>query len=160
MALSLHSLKPAHGSSRGRKRLGRGNASGHGAYSTRGIKGQRARQGGRKGLTQLGAKHFISHLPKVRGFQSFKQQAQVVNVADLVKVAAGSVVDARKLQTLGLIQDHRAAVKLIGSAKLPKLTVIAQGSTAGARAAVESAGGTLEIKALATKPKAATVTSK
>jgi ribosomal protein L15 len=99
-------------------------------------------------------------LPKVRGFQSFKQQAQVVNVADLVKVAAGSVVDARKLQTLGLIQDHRAAVKLIGSAKLPKLTVIAQGSTAGARAAVESAGGTLEIKALATKPKAATVTSK
>ncbi len=159
MSLTLQNLKPAHGSQRNRKRLGRGNASGHGAYSTRGIKGQRARQGGRKGLTQLGAKHFISHLPKVRGFQSFKAKPQVVNIADLTKVTPDSTVDARVLVSLGLIRDHRVAVKLIGSAKLPKLTITVQAATEGVRAAVAAAGGTLELKPLAATTKTATVTS-
>ncbi|MDZ4229665.1 MAG: uL15 family ribosomal protein, partial [Candidatus Veblenbacteria bacterium] len=89
MSLALHNLKANRGARRSRKRLGRGNASGHGTTATRGTKGQRARQGGRKGLIQFGAKHFVSHLPKVRGFESFKAQPQVVTVGALGKFKAG-----------------------------------------------------------------------
>ncbi len=151
MSLTLNNLQPKAGSAHRRKRLGRGNASGHGAYSTRGIKGQRARQGGRKGLIQLGAKHFVSHLPKVRGFQSFKVGAQVVNVAELATLAAESRVTAASLLSAGLIVDTRRAVKLMGNAKLPKLTVTVQAATAGARAAIAAAGGSLELKPLAVR---------
>ncbi|MBI5465851.1 MAG: 50S ribosomal protein L15 [Candidatus Kerfeldbacteria bacterium] len=146
MTLTLHTLTPAKGSTHRRKRLGRGNASGHGAYSTRGIKGQRARQGGRKGLGQLGVKHFVSHLPKVRGFQSFKTQPAVIKVADLRQFASGTVVTAELLRQKGLATDRKLRIKLIGSGKLEHpITVVVNSVTPGAREAVEKAGGKVEI---------------
>jgi large subunit ribosomal protein L15 len=146
MTLTLHSLAPAKGSTHRRKRLGRGNASGHGAYSTRGIKGQRARQGGRKGLGQLGIKHFVSHLPKTRGFQSFKMQPAVVKVAELKQFASGTVVTAELLRQKCLVANRRLPIRLIGSGPLTnKLTVQVNSVTPGAKAAVTKAGGQVEL---------------
>lgn len=145
MTLSLSNLKPPRGSHHRRKRLGRGLASGHGAYSTRGIKGQRARQGGRKGLTQLGVRHFIMHLPKVRGFRSFKPQPQVVMLAALVKFDAGTKVTPDWLKQQGLIEDARQLVKVVGQGKVKQLQLSVHAITVGARAAVEAAGGSVEL---------------
>lgn len=152
MSLSLSTLKPAHGSRHRVKRVGRGNASGHGTTATRGTKGQRARQGGRKGLIQLGAKHFVSHLPKVRGFRSLAVPHEAVDVADLVKFTDGTVVTPKLLANAKLISRHDVSVKLIGAMKIKnKLSLQVHGASAGARAAVEAAGGDVTI---ITEPKA------
>ena len=145
MSLELHNLKSSTGARRSKKRLGRGNASGHGTTATRGTKGQRARQGGRRGLIQLGVKHFISRLPKMRGFASFKSQPRAVPIAVLTKFAAGTVVTPEFLYHRGVLARADDLVKLIGSGKLPKLTIKVHAASQGARAAVEKAGGVVEI---------------
>lgn len=144
MTLSLHTLKPAAGSHHRRKRLGRGLGSGHGAYSTRGVKGQRARQGGRKGLIQLGAKHFVTRLPKVRGFRSFKVRPQIVTLVQLGRFEAATKVTPEQLYKVGLIADRSVPVKIVGHGTVKKLQVSVHAITAGARAAIEKAGGTVE----------------
>lgn len=147
MTLALHNLKSYAGARRAKKRIGRGNASGHGTTATRGTKGQRARQGGRKGLIKLGVKHFVARLPKIKGFQSFKVKPQAVSLSSLTKVSAGAVINARWLQQQGLITDARRPVKIIGRAnKLPaNLVFQVQAITAGARSDIEAAGGRIEI---------------
>ena len=145
MSLELHNLKSSTGARRSKKRLGRGNASGHGTTATRGTKGQRARQGGRRGLIQLGVKHFVSRLPKMRGFASFKSQPRAVPIAVLTKFATGTVVTPEFLYHRGVLARADDLVKLIGSGKLPKLTIKVHAASQGARAAVEKAGGVVEI---------------
>lgn len=147
MSLELNNLKANKGSRRSKKRVGRGNASGHGTTATRGTKGQRARQGGRRGLIQLGAKHFVTRLPKVRGFQSFKAKPQVVMLSSLEKVGAGTVVTTELLMNEKLISNVNLPIKIIGkSSKLPaKLVFKVQAVTAGAKSSIESAGGSIEI---------------
>lgn len=146
MSLSLNSLKASPKSRKRVKRIGRGNASGHGTSATRGTKGQRARQGGRKGLGQFGVKHFVSHLPKVRGFQSFKDQLQVVNVADLKVFVKSVEVTNKMLKSKGLIKSLTAPVKLIGQAKLTvALTLKVTAATAGAKKSVTEAGGQVVV---------------
>lgn len=147
MSLELHNLRSSSGSRRSKKRVGRGNASGHGTTATRGTKGQRARQGGRRGLIQLGAKHFVTRLPKVRGFQSFKAQPQTVSLAALEKMNEGTVVTAELLRNQRLISSVDKPVKIIGkSEKLPaNLVVKVQALTAGAKSSIEAAGGKIEL---------------
>jgi len=146
MSLSLHELKPSPGSHHRVKRLGRGNASGHGTTATRGTKGQRARQGGRKGLGQFGVKHFIAHLPKVRGFQSSKIKPEIVRISDLKSLSPETVVDTKLLHRQGLVASKSSVVKLIGAGTAPaKLTVQVQFVSVGARAAIEKFGGKVEI---------------
>ena len=153
MSLALHSLKPSPGSSRGKKRLGRGNASGHGTTATRGTKGQRARQGGRKGLVQFGVKHFVSRLPKARGFKSFKAKSQVVILRALENLADGTVVTPELMRQRGLIMNAEKPVKIIGQSKsLPKnLVVKVQAISAGARVVITKAQGLVELLPLANK---------
>lgn len=147
MALELQNLKSYPNSRRSKKRIGRGNASGHGTTATRGTKGQRARQGGRKGLTQLGAKHFVTRLPKVRGFISFKKTPQIVVLNSLAKAEEGSVINLAWLKGHQLIKDITKPVKIIGKTAnfSKKLTVQVQAISAGAKQAIESAGGSVEI---------------
>ncbi|MBI5733852.1 MAG: 50S ribosomal protein L15 [Candidatus Kerfeldbacteria bacterium] len=145
MSLSLHTLKPSKGSKHTTKRLGRGNASGKGSYSTKGIKGQRARQGGRKGLVQFGVKHFVARLPKVRGFQSFKPITQVVSLNDLAVFKNGATVTVNALKQRGLITSTTLPVKLIGVGKLKvSLQVDLPRLSSGARAAIIKAGGSIK----------------
>ncbi|MDO8667604.1 MAG: 50S ribosomal protein L15 [bacterium] len=119
MSLSLHTIKPAHGASRSKKRVGRGNASGHGSYSTRGIKGQRSRTGGRNKLKRLGFKKILAQTPKMRGFKSDKPKNQVVNIKDLNEAFSdGAKINAQSLFKAGLISSIEGAIKVLGQGEL------------------------------------------
>ncbi|MFA5360113.1 MAG: 50S ribosomal protein L15 [Patescibacteria group bacterium] len=119
MSLSLHTIKPARGSVRKKKRIGRGNASGHGSYSTRGLKGQRSRAGGRNKLRRLGFKQILAATPKNRGFKSAKPKNQVVNLKDLnSNFSAGDKINAHSLLKAGLVQTVQEKIKILGQGKL------------------------------------------
>jgi large subunit ribosomal protein L15 len=119
MSLSLHTIKPARGSVRKKKRIGRGNASGHGSYSTRGLKGQRSRSGGRNKLKRLGFKQILAATPKNRGFKSSKPKNQVVNLKDLNdNFSAGAKINPASLLKAGLVQTVQEKIKILGQGKL------------------------------------------
>ena len=119
MPLSLHTIKPARGSSRRRKRVGRGNASGHGTFSTRGTKGQRSRSGGRNKLKRLGFKKILAQIPKNRGFKSDKPKNQVVNLKDINKhFTEGAKINVLSLYKIDLINSAADQVKILGQGEL------------------------------------------
>lgn len=112
--LNLSTIKPAKGSTRGKKRVGRGNASGHGTYSTRGMKGQRARSGVTN-LKRLGLRSQLLATPKKRGFRSAKPKAQVVNIFSINKLYKDNeIVSPKTLFAKGLITDVKGSVKILG----------------------------------------------
>lgn len=118
MSLSLHTIKPAKGATKKRKRVGRGNASGHGTYSTRGLKGQKSRSGV-SNLKRLGMKMTLMRTPKKRGFKSLKPKNQVVNLEDVNKnFKDGEVVNPKSLLKKGLIDNIKAGVKILGKGNL------------------------------------------
>ena len=119
MPLSLHTIKPAKGATKKRKKVGRGNASGRGTYSGRGIKGQRSRSGGKSGLKRLGMRIILKNIPKKRGFKSDKPKNQVVNLTDLNKhFKDGDVVSPKSLLKAGLIDTIKLPVKILGKGEL------------------------------------------
>ncbi len=145
MITTLHTLKGRPGARRGKKRVGRGNASGHGTYSTRGLKGQRARSGGRRGLRKLGMKRIVAALPKIGGFVSKRKRPAQVAIANLKRFAAGGKVTLVSLKEKGLIHTRARSAKLVGTGTVPaKLTISGIAATTGARASIEKAGGTVE----------------
>lgn len=116
--LSLDKLKSAKGASKKRKRIGRGNASGHGTYSTRGLKGQKSRSGV-TGLKRLGMKQLLMNIPKKRGFKSAKSSNQVVNLVEINKYFKdGSRVNPKTLNNFGMIDDVSLPVKILGKGEL------------------------------------------
>jgi large subunit ribosomal protein L15 len=119
MSLSLSNIKPAKGAIKRKKRIGRGNASGHGSYSTRGLKGQRSRTGGSNKLKRLGFKKILAATPKMRGFKSDKPKNQVVNIKDLNRhFSAGAKINAPGLLKAGLIRTIIKPVKILGQGEL------------------------------------------
>lgn len=158
MTMTLHTIKPAVGSSRKEKRVGRGNASGHGTYSTRGVKGQRARSGGRRGLKLLGMKRIIAQMPKSRGFLSHKPRAFAVQLSAIAAVfGANALVTSDALKEKGLAPRNAARIKIIGGGKVPALTIKGVATSSGARAAIESVGGQVEVSKASNVAKAAKV---
>lgn len=144
MTLSLSNIKPAKGSRKKAKEVGRGGK--RGSFSGRGIKGQKARSGV-SGLKALGLKRLVQSTPKLRGFRSIKPKLPVVSVGQLEIFDAGVIVDAKKLIQHGLLDKRYKQVKILGEGKLTKkLTVIANACSATAKAAIEAAGGKVEIK--------------
>lgn len=144
MVLSLHNLKSANGSVKRRKRIGRGNASGHGTYSTRGLKGQRSRTGGSNKLKRLGFKKILQSLPKNRGFKSLKSKSQTINLIDLNRsFSDGAKITPLALIKLGLINKVERQVKILGGGELKiKNLQIENIKTSGdARAQIEKLGG-------------------
>jgi len=143
MALKLHNLKPGKGSKKRKKRLGRGDASGKGSYSGRGLKGQRARSGGKGGLKLKGFKANIQNIPKLPGFKSLKPKLEVVNLKDLDKVFKdGEVITPVLLKTKGLVKTTKNGIKILGQGKLnKKLTIKANKFSNSAKEAIEKAGG-------------------
>jgi large subunit ribosomal protein L15 len=147
--MRLHTLKSRPGAKHRVKRLGSGESSGHGKTCGKGHKGQKARSGGsiRLGF-EGGQMPLIRRIPK-RGFNNanFKTKFAVVNVGALNRFEAGSTVDEGSLLSLGMIRRPYDAIKILGVGKLStKLNVVANGASSSARAAIESAGGTLVIK--------------
>jgi large subunit ribosomal protein L15 len=144
--MELNTLKPALGSTKNRKRIGRGPGSGHGKTSTKGHKGQKARSGGSiKAGFEGGQMPLQRRLPK-RGFTPIDRiEYSVVNLKQLDVFEAGSVVDATALVSKGLIKNSCNAVKILGNGDLSKaLKVTATKFSQSARDKITASGGTFE----------------
>ena len=116
--LSLNSITRARGRAKKIKRVGRGNASGHGTYSTRGLKGQKSRSGV-SGLKRLGMKKQLLQIPKARGFKSLYAKNQVVSVKAINGAFKdGDLVNAASLFEKKLISRLSDPVKVLGKEKL------------------------------------------
>ncbi len=144
MSVNLSNLKPAQGSKKKAKEIGRGGK--RGTYSGKGMKGQKSRSGV-SGLKALGLKQMMLSTPKSRGFKSMYAKTPVVNLVDLNVFEAGAIVDYKKLIQAGLLDKRYKTIKILGNGKLEKkLTVIANSFSATAKAAIEAAGGKTEVK--------------
>ncbi|OGY46960.1 MAG: 50S ribosomal protein L15 [Candidatus Buchananbacteria bacterium RIFCSPHIGHO2_02_FULL_45_11b] len=141
--LTLHNLTINKKSRKNPKRLGRGNASGHGTYSTRGQKGQKARSGGSKGLRRWALVQQLRSKPKIGGFRSLRPKSATVNVSQLESnFAAGEIVNAKKLIEKNLIKSAKTGIKILGEGRLTKkLTVFADSFSKSAESAIIKAGG-------------------
>ncbi len=145
--MALNELSPIPGSTRPRKRVGRGTGSGLGKTCGRGQKGQKSRSGGGPRLGFEGGQMPLTRrLPK-RGFHNrFAKDIKIVQVGDLTRFDANSVVDVAVLQEAGLVGKIGDGVKLLGNGELDRaLTVKINKISKSARAKVESAGGTVEL---------------
>jgi large subunit ribosomal protein L15 len=145
--MKLHELSPQEGSVKEGFRKGRGPGSGNGKTAGKGHKGQNARSGGgvRPGF-EGGQLPLYRKLPK-RGFNNkFAKEYAIVNVSDLNKIRAGSIVDANVLIKNGLIKAELDGVKVLGDGELTKkLTVKAAVFSGAAKEKIEAAGGKTEV---------------
>ncbi|XUX00630.1 MAG: 50S ribosomal protein L15 [Dehalogenimonas sp.] len=142
-----HELIPSAGATKSRKRVGRGDASGHGSYSGRGMKGQKARAGGRvRPGFEGGQNPLIKKLPQKRGFVNpFRVEYDVVNVAELNHFEAGTVVTPELLVSAKLLKSAAKPVKVLADGEVDRaLTVRANAFSVEAKAKIEAAGGKVE----------------
>ncbi len=142
--MELYGIKPAEGSKKARRRVGRGIGSGLGKTAGRGHKGQKSRAGGyHKVGFEGGQMPLQRRLPK-RGFKSAQLKYNgEVTLADLQKLE-GEEVDLLTLKTAGLVSQLVKTVKVIKSGELSRKVVLKGiGATAGAKAAIEAAGGSV-----------------
>ena len=142
--MRLNTIKPAAGSKKAKRRVGRGIGSGLGKTAGRGHKGQKSRSGGfHKVGFEGGQMPMQRRLPK-RGFKShlLKYNAEIT-LADLERLAADEV-DLLTLKQAGLVGELAKTVKVIKSGELKrKVALKGVGATAGAKAAIEAAGGSV-----------------
>ncbi len=147
--MQLNDLFPAPGSRQNRKRVGRGNGSGHGSTAGRGDKGQNSRAGGGKGPGFEGGQNPLHmRMPKLGGFKNRNRvEYAVVNVGRLEDLyAAGDTVDVDSLFDKGVIKSKTTPVKVLGDGELTKkLTVKIDKVSGPARAKIEAAGGTVDL---------------
>ena len=145
--MKLNELKPAAGSRRNRKRVGRCTSSGYGKTAGRGQKGQLARTGGKTRLGfEGGQMPLFRRMPK-RGFKNInRKEYAIVNVEDLNRFEDGSEVTIDTLKSAGLVKKELSGVKLLANGELKvKLTVKVNKASEAAKEAVEAAGGTVEV---------------
>lgn len=145
--MDLSTLKPAIGSTKDKKRLGRGKGSGTGKTAGKGHKGQKARSGGGvKAGFEGGQMPMHRRLPK-RGFRSLdKTVYALVNLADLDVFEDGSVVGIEAFGQAGLVKKLQDGIKVLGDGEITKkLTVQAHKFSKSAVAKIEAAGGKAEV---------------
>ncbi|MFC2007454.1 50S ribosomal protein L15 [Chloroflexota bacterium] len=151
-----NNLSPVPGSRQARKRVGRGNGSGHGTYSGRGSKGQKSRAGYkiRPGF-EGGQLPLIKRLPRKRGFTNiFRVEYSTVNLDKLNIFESGSEVTLDKLVEAGLIKSLRYPVKILADGELNHpISIEANKFSASAKAKIEAAGGKAEEVEYAAKAK-------
>jgi large subunit ribosomal protein L15 len=145
--MKLDDLKPAAGSNKKRKRVGRGPGSGHGKTSGRGHKGQGSRSGGNtKPGFEGGQMPLQRRLPK-RGFHNiFRIEMAIVNLSQLDVLAGAGEIAPETMSEHGLISGKNRRVKVLGDGSLTKaVTIRAHGFSASAREKIEAAGGKAEL---------------
>jgi len=156
--VGLHSLRPAPGSRRPRKRVGRGEGSGTGKTSGRGQKGAGSRSGSKRRARFEGGQMPIHmrmrklrgpHMKKSMPFEPFRTHTQPVNLVDLQeRFDAGAEVTLGALHERGLGKRKGIPVKILAKGELSKaLTVHAHAFSAGARESIEAAGGSCHLVA-------------
>ena len=142
--LKLSELRPYKGSTKKSKTVGRGVGSGHGTFSGRGAKGQRARSGSSIPVGFEGGRMPLHRqLPKRRGFTSHNEKPAVFNLNDLdAKFKSGETVNPKILFNKGLIKSAQQAVKILGQGELKKaLTFEKIMVSNSAKEKIEKAGG-------------------
>ncbi len=151
--MNLSNLRPAPGSHKAERRVGRGHGSGRGKTAGRGTKGQKARTGGHIHRAFSGGQTRLSkRLPFVRGLGNsntpFRKEYTIVNLADLELFEAGTQVTPEEMVKQGLMTpaEGRGLVKVLGNGEVDRVvTVHAHKFSASARAKIEAAGGSVEI---------------
>ena len=166
--MKLHDLKPAPGSRKAKRRVGRGIAAGQGKTAGRGTKGQKARAGGKiPAWFEGGQTPLHQRIPKLRGFKNpFKIEYEVVNIGDIARLvelgeleagdmpgakpskkgAAPITVNQEILRAAGLVRRLDRPMKVLGGGELSTaLFVVADAFSASARAKIEAAGGTVSV---------------
>jgi len=145
--MKLHELRAVAGSTKNRKRRGRGTASGQGKTGGRGSNGQNSRSGGgtRPGF-EGGQMPLARRIPK-RGFTNiWKKQYTVLNVDDLNKFDAGTIVTPELLAEIGMVKQVKDGIKILGDGAIEKnVTVRAHKFSKTAIEKIESAGGKTEV---------------
>jgi len=143
----LEKLSPPIGAKKKRKRVGRGDGSGHGTYSGRGCKGQKSRSGNkmRPGF-EGGQMPLIKRLPQKRGFTNiFKTDYSTVNIGQLSVFESGSEVTPEKLVALGIVKSLKRPIKILAAGEIDRpLVVKVDRFSAAAKAKIEAAGGKAE----------------
>jgi len=141
-------LKPPYGAIRKKKRVGRGDGSGHGNTCGRGQKGQKARSGGQvKPYFEGGQMPLYRRLPK-RGFKNiFKEEFAIINIRDLVKkFRENEEVTPEKLLEVGLIKKKNKRIKLLGDGDISfPLLIKVHKISQQAKSKIEAAGGKIEV---------------
>lgn len=145
--MKLHELRPAEGTNKKQKRLGRGTASGQGKSAGKGQKGQNSRSGGgvRPGF-EGGQMPLYRRLPKVGFTNIFRKEYAVVNLCDLEIFENGTVVNVEVLKEAGLVKAMKNGVKILGTGEVTKsLTVQAHKFSKTAAEKIAAAGGKVEV---------------
>ena len=145
--MNLHDLKPNSGSTKNRKRVGRGPGSGHGKTACRGYNGQKSRSGYSRRLGfEGGQMPLIRRVPK-RGFTNiFKKVYAIVNLDDLNQFRKGSKITPEVLKDKGIIKKIGHGVKVLARGNVDKnYSVTAHKFSAEAVRKIEAAGGTVEV---------------
>jgi large subunit ribosomal protein L15 len=154
--VGLHTLKPAKGSRKPRKRVGRGEGSGTGKTAGRGQKGAGSRSGAKRKVGFEGGQNPIHmrmrklrgpHMKKSMPFERFRTHTQPINLADLeARFDKGAEVTPEALREKGLATRKGVPVKILAKGELNKaLTVHAHGFSATARERIEAAGGNCQL---------------
>jgi len=145
--MKLSELKPPEGSRKKRKRVGRGNGSGHGGTSCRGSKGQNSRSGGGvKPGFEGGQMPLTRRLPKRGFYNRFRKDIIAVNIEQLKRFEEGSVVDAEALLGSGIIKRKGDGIKILGKGDIDyPLTVKVNNISRSAREKIEASGGSVEV---------------
>jgi large subunit ribosomal protein L15 len=147
----LSNLKYAEGSKKKRKRVGRGEGSGHGEQSTRGMNGQRSRSGSKKRAWFEGGQMPLQRrVPKFGFTNIFKETYQVVNLNSLQRIANENKIEKtlniEELKKLGLITSTKRPVKILGKGELKtKINLEVNAVSQSAKEKIESAGGSIKL---------------
>ena len=146
--MEIHNLKPARGSSKKEKRVGRGEGSGRGKTCGRGQKGQKSRSGKGPRLGFEGGQNPLQRrLPRLSGFKNiFRKEYAVVNIDKLDTFKSGSIVSPEKLYEKKMVRKKGILIKVLGRGEITKpLTVKANSFSKTAVDKIEKAGGKVEV---------------
>lgn len=147
--VNISDLGPAYGSVKRKKRVGRGDGSGHGTTSCRGSKGQNSRSGG-KSKTRLGFEGgqmpLHRRIPHLKGFKNTrKEEFNIINVSQLERFEEGATIDFKTLSEAGMLMKNNTKIKILGNGDLnKKYTVKADYFSKSAVSKIEKAGGKAE----------------
>jgi len=149
MIRSLSELVAPVGSRHKKKRVGRGHGSGHGGYSTRGVKGQKARTGRKKFYAGFEGGQMPLHrrLPK-RGFKSKKIEYNILNISQLNKLPPDTIISPELLYKEKLIKKKKNPIKILGNGEVKRsyqIKIKVHKITLSAKKKIEAAGGQVEI---------------
>lgn len=145
--MKIEDLKPAPGSRKRNKRVGRGIGSGHGKTSCKGHKGQKARSGGTKGPGFEGGQMPLQRRIPKRGFKNrFAIEYAIINLKDIVKIQDADIITPEIFIEKGIIKDLKNGIKVLGNGDIQRpLTIKAHAFSASAISKISAAGGKAEV---------------